>query len=168
MNKLFCWSYGITSRLFSTVTSWINHVGNRSYTVMWLLLSPTIPSNPMLNRPCGCRGVCYRELRSPESHPLQPYNITNSIALGMNIIQVDSWYRALGPPGVGFGIDCLAVVECCSSGLGVSIFRVGMQGLYCIAFRLSLSAETSLRPTLDLRVWWLSLAFRLDWAGIFA
>jgi len=30
----------------------------------------------------------------------------------MNLILVDSWHRAQEPPGVGFRMDCVAVVVC--------------------------------------------------------
>jgi len=58
--------------------------------------------------------------------PIQPCNL-NNIPLGMNLIPLDSWHRAQEPPGVGFRIDCLAVVECCSGGPGVWMLSVVMK-----------------------------------------
>jgi len=34
----------------------------------------------------------------------------------MNLIPLDSWHRAQERPGIGFRINCVAVVECCSCG----------------------------------------------------
>jgi len=51
----------------------------------------------------------------------------NNIPLGMNLIPVDSWHRVQEPSSVGFRIDCLAVVECCSWGLGVWMLSVVMK-----------------------------------------
>jgi len=45
----------------------------------------------------------------------------------MNLIPLDSWHRAQEPPSVGFRIDCLAVVECCSCSPGVWMLSVVMK-----------------------------------------
>jgi len=42
----------------------------------------------------------------------------NNSPLGMNLIPLDSWHRAQECPCIGFRIDCVAVVECCSCGPG--------------------------------------------------
>ena len=42
-------------------------------------------------------------------------------------IPLNSWHRAQEHPGVGFRIDCLAVVEGCSCGLGVWILSFVMK-----------------------------------------
>jgi len=45
----------------------------------------------------------------------------------MNLIPLDSWHRAQEPPGVGFRIDYVAVMECCRCGSGVWILSVVMK-----------------------------------------
>jgi len=82
----------------------------------------------------------------------------------MNLIPLDSWHRAQEPPGVGFRIDCLAVVECCSCGPGVWMSCVVMKklGVCRVAPSFRLSAEKPPGTMLDFRVLWLSLAFRLE------
>jgi len=65
----------------------------------------------------------------------------NNIPLGMNLIQLDSWHQAQEPPGVGFRIDGLAVVECCSCGQGVWMLSVVMKRVCCVESSLRLSAE---------------------------
>jgi len=59
--------------------------------------------------------------------PIQPWNFMNNIPLGMNLIPLDSWHRVQEPLSVGFKIDCLAVVECCSWGPGVWMLSVVMK-----------------------------------------
>ena len=110
----------------------------------------------------------YWVLGSPASLPIQPCNFMNNITPGMNLIPLDSWHRAQEPPCVGFRIDCLAVVECCSCGPGVWMLSVVMETVCRVASSLLLSAVKPPGTMLDLRVLWLSLAFRLEWAGIFA
>ena len=51
--------------------------------------------------------------------PIQLCNFMNNTLLGMNLIRLDSWNGAQEPPGVGFRIDSVAVVECCSCGPGL-------------------------------------------------
>jgi len=60
---------------------------------------------------------------------LTPFSPVTSwiIPLGMNLIPLDSWHRAQEPTGVRFRIDCLAVVECCSCGLGVWMLSLVMK-----------------------------------------
>jgi len=88
----------------------------------------------------------------------------NNIPLGMNLIPLDSWHRAQEQPSVGFRIDCLAVVECCSCGPGVWMLCVVMKRLRVgrVGSSLRLSAEKPPGSMLDLRVLWLSLAFRQE------
>ena len=86
----------------------------------------------------------------------------NNITQGMNLIPLDSWHRAQEPPCVGFRIDCLAVVECCSCGPGVWMLSVVMQRVCRVASSLLLSAVKPPGTMVDLRVLWLSLAFRLE------
>ena len=43
----------------------------------------------------------------------------NNSPLGMNLILLDSCYRAQEPLCVGLGIHCVAVVECYNGGPGV-------------------------------------------------
>jgi len=83
-------------------------------------------------------------------------------ATEMPFIPLDSWHRAQEHPGVGFRIDCLAAVEGCSCGLGVWILSVAMKRVCRVASGLRLSAENPPGSMLDLRVLWLSLAFRLE------
>jgi len=73
---------------------------------------------------------------------------------------LDSWHQAQEPPGVGFRIDCLAVVHCGSCGPGVGMLSVVMKRGCRVASSLRLSAEKP-GTMQDLRVLWLSLAFRL-------
>jgi len=67
-------------------------------------------------------------------------------------IPLDSWHRAQEHPGVRFRIDCLAVVEGCSCGLGVWILSVVMKRVCCVASGLRLSAENPPGSMLDLSV----------------
>jgi len=76
----------------------------------------------------------------------------NNIPLGMNLIPLDSWNRAQEPPGVRFRIEYVAVVECCSCGLGVSMLSVVMKRVCRIASSLRLSAEKPPGPMLDVRL----------------
>jgi len=55
------------------------------------------------------------------------YNFMNNSLLGMNLIPLDSWHRAQEPPGVGFRIDFVAVVECCRCGSRVWMLSVLMK-----------------------------------------
>ena len=68
----------------------------------------------------------------------------NNIPLGMDLIPLDSWHRAQDPPGVGFRIYCLAVVEYCSGGLGVQmpVLSVVMKRVCRVMSSWRLSAET--------------------------
>jgi len=50
-------------------------------------------------------------------------NFMNNSPLGMNLIPLDSWHPAQEPPCGGFRIACVAVVECCSCGPGVSMLN---------------------------------------------
>jgi len=67
----------------------------------------------------------------------------NNIPLGMNLIPLDSWHRAQEPPSVGFRIDCLTVVECCSysPGVWIQVLSVVMKRVCRVASSLRLSAE---------------------------
>jgi len=77
-------------------------------------------------------------------------------------IPLDSWHRAQEHPGIGFRIECLAVVEGCSCDPGVWILSVVMKRVRRVASGLRLSAKNPPGSMLDLRVLWLSLAFRLQ------
>ena len=85
----------------------------------------------------------------------------NNIPLGMNLKPLDSWHRAQEPPSVGFRIDCLAVVECCSCGLGVWMLCIVMKRVSRVTSSLRLSAEIAPSTMLDVRVLRPSLTFRL-------
>jgi len=76
----------------------------------------------------------------------------NNIPLGMNLIPLDSWHRAQEPPSVRFSIEYLAVVECCSCGLGVWMLSVVMKRVCRVASSWRLSAEKPPGPMLDVRV----------------
>ena len=54
---------------------------------------------------------------------------------------LDSWHRAQEPPGVGFRIDCLAVVHCARYGPGVGMLSVVMKSVCRVASSLRLSDE---------------------------
>jgi len=73
-------------------------------------------------------------------------------ATGTPFIPLDSWHRAQEHPGVRFRIDCLAVVEGCSCGLGVWILSVVMKRVCRVASGLRLSAENPPGSMLDLSV----------------
>jgi len=87
----------------------------------------------------------------------QSFNLTET-----PFILLDSWHRAQEHPGVGFTIDCLAVVKGCSCGPGVWILSVVIKRVCRVASSLRPSAENLRGSMLDLRVLWLSLAFRLE------
>ena len=67
-------------------------------------------------------------------------------------ILLDIWHRAQEHHGVGFSIDCLAVVEGCSCGLGVWILSVVMKRGCRVTSSLRLSAENPPARILHLRV----------------
>jgi len=67
----------------------------------------------------------------------------NDIPLGMNHIPLDSWHRAQKPPGVGFRIDCLAVVEGCTGRYGPGVWMLSdvMKRVCRVESSFRLSAE---------------------------
>jgi len=140
------------------------------YTAAWLASSPTTSRNQIQVRPSGCGGICNRVLGLPASYPIQPCNFMNNSPLGMNLIPLYSWRQAQEPPGVGIRIHCTAMVECFSWRPGVWIFRLGvvMKRVCRVTCSLRLSAEKPPGTMLDYRVLWLSPAFRLELASIFA
>jgi len=102
------------------------------------------PNNPPQSDP-GSEQWLWRNLPSSSGiasiSPLQPCNFMNNSPLGMNLIQLDSWHRAQEHACVGFRIDCMAVVECCSCGPVVCMLSVVMKRMCRVASSLRLSAE---------------------------
>jgi len=102
------------------------------------------PNNPTQSDP-GSERWFWRNLSWSSEiasiSPLQPCDFMNNSPLGMNLILLDSWHRAQEHAGVGFRIDCVAVVDCCSCGPGVCILSVVMKRMCRVVSSLRLSAE---------------------------